>query len=396
MATIQTKITNTALKELSAGDVLRDTELKGLMARKATDGTVTFMFEFRERATGKQHRRKFGTADTMTATQARAEAQAMKAAAQKGETVGAPTPAQRGTVTLGACVEDWLDYVAARRRPATAKTYRTLMTNLTNAPIARTPVDAIARRHLVAVIDDTNARSPSAGAGLYRTIKSFLSWADARGHMDVTLPRANQIVTTPKPRAVVLTDDQIRDAWIRADSMRALTRDAWRLVLATGLRTGAAQQITADMISAPTDNGDIMITLPGAIMKSGRAFTVPVCGAIVTMIPSLQDPEPGHLFGASGTRLNNALTRYRAEYGISDMQLHDVRRSLRTFAAARGMGRDAGEAALDHAVVRDGLEAVYNQHDYAADGHRVILAWQSHIIGLINPADNVVALENRA
>lgn len=396
MATIQTKITNTALKELSAGDVLRDTELKGFMARKATDGTVAFMFEFRERATGKQHRRKFGTADTMTATQARAEAQAMKAAAQKGETVGAPTPAQRGTVTLGACVEDWLDYVAARRRPATVRTYRTLMTNLTNAPIARTPVDAIARKDLVAVIDDTNARSPSVGAGLYRTIKSFLSWADARGHMDVTLPRANQIVTTPKPRAVVLTDDQIRDAWIRADSMRALTRDAWRLVLATGLRTGAAQQITADMISAPSVSGDIMITLPGAIMKSGRDFTVPVCGAIVAMIPSLQDPEPGHLFGASVTRLNNALTRYRAEYGIADMQLHDVRRSLRTFAAARGMGRDAGEAALDHAVVRDELEATYNRHDYAADGHRVILAWQSHIIGLINPADNVVTLEKQA
>ena len=396
MATKQTKITNTALKDMGAGDVLRDTELKGYMARKATDGTVTFMFEFRDRASGKQHRRKFGTGNTMTATQARSEAQSMKAAAQKGETVGAPTPAQRNVTTLGDCIDTWLDYVAARRKTATVKTYRTLMANVINTHIARMPVDAIERKHLVAVIDETNARSGSAGAGLYRTIKSFLSWADARGHMEVTLPRANQIVTTPKPRNVVLTDEQIRDAWIRADNMRSLTRDAWRLVLATGLRTGAAQQITADMISAPSATGDIMITLPGAIMKSGRDFTVPVCGAIASMIPSLQDPAPGHLFGASGTRLNNALTRYRAEYGIEDMQLHDVRRSLRTFAASRGMGRDAGEAALDHAVVRDGLEAVYNQHDYAADGHRVILAWQSHILGLINPADNVVTLENRA
>ena len=150
------------------------------------------------------------------------------------------------------------------------------------------------------------------------------------------------------------------------------------------------------MISPPDSMGNVMITLPASIMKSRREFSVPIRADVLACLPSLQNPEPGRIFGMGGKKLSNALIKYRADYGIEDMQLHDVRRSLRTFAAARGMGRDAGEAALDHSVVQSGLEAVYNQHDYSADGHKVILAWQAHIMGLINPSDNVVKLEARS
>ena len=94
--------------------------------------------------------------------------------------------------------------------------------------------------------------------------------------------------------------------------------------------------------------------------------------------------------------LRTALSQYKKLEGVSDVRLHDVRRSLRTFAASRKFGRDAAEAALAHKVVRNELEQVYNQYDYAADGRAVILAWQRHFQGLLNPQDNVVQITGAA
>ena len=104
------------------------------------------------------------------------------------------------------------------------------------------------------------------------------------------------------------------------------------------------------------------------------------------------DPDEERIFGKSATRLQYALRQYRKQYNVENMKLHDVRRSLRTFAASRSMDRAASEAALDHAVIKDPLEAAYNHHDYTADGHGVIMAWQLHILGLIKPSDNVIKL----
>ena len=371
------KITGTAIKSMASGETLRDTEMLGLLARKAANGNVTFSAELTVRTTGKQVRQKIGEFATMSIPAARARVAEMRIenAAGHDPMQQAATRAQSDVVRVGDLVEIWLKTVERDLAPSTFTGYRGAMNrDVLSSSIATTPASAVTKQAFMAVIDAAVARSASSGALTFRTIQSFLSWCEDRDHIDIRLPRARRAAPSPAPRTTVITDAEISALWNASEASTTMTKAAARLVWLTGLRSGAAQAVERDWIN---QSG---LTVPASSMKAKREFWIPLSDFTREQLEPVMGRQ-GRIFGNGGTRLSNALPglRQRALGDDSDVQWHDIRRSMRTFFAANGVSDNAAEAALAHTVQKDQLAKAYMHHDFREEAGKALLTWQHHV-----------------
>ena len=371
------KITGTAIKAMAAGETLRDTEMHGFLARKSADGMVAFSAELTIRTTGRQVRQKIGDFRSMSIPAARARVAKMRLenAAGHNPMQRAATPRQSNVVRVGDLVETWLRAIEAKLSQSTVTGYRGAMRrDVLSARIASVPTSSVTRQDFMAVIDAAVARSASSGALTFRTIQSFLSWCEDRGHIDIRLPRAKRVAPSVAARTTVITDAELGALWHASETCTKVTKAAARLIWLTGLRSGAAQAVERDWIN---QSG---LTVPAEAMKSGREFWVPLSDFTREQLEPVMG-RAGRIFGVGGTRLNNALPklRKRALGEASDIQWHDIRRSIRTFFAANGIDDSAAEAALAHTVQKDQLAKAYQQYDFREEAGEALLAWQTHV-----------------
>jgi integrase len=75
--------------------------------------------------------------------------------------------------------------------------------------------------------------------------------------------------------------------------------------------------------------------------------------------------------------------------------LHDLRRTARSLMSRAGVSRDVAERVLGHAM--DGVEGVYDRHEYKEEKAHALRALAALIEKIVNPpADNVLSLPARA
>jgi integrase len=68
---------------------------------------------------------------------------------------------------------------------------------------------------------------------------------------------------------------------------------------------------------------------------------------------------------------------------------HDLRRTLRTGLARLSVPRDVAERCLNHAL--DGIEAVYNVHDYLPQRRDALVKWAAHVEKITRPKTATVS-----
>lgn len=383
MPTKKTRISTRAIEQIEQGAILWDDALAGFGARRAGSFS-TFFYNYRLRASGKMKRVVIGRSTEMTPTEARDRAVALAAAVRAGDdpSEATATPKQRAKMgnTLGQAVEAWLNNPAHDWAKKTRDNYRTALRRsiLDNRELAGMMLTDVGREHLVPAIDKITQRSAAAGALAYRALKSFLAWQEDRGMNPVSLPRARRVAPQVKPRERMLTDAEIKSLWHAADSLTPLTAAAGRLVLLTAQRSGAMIELRRSWI---TENL-AAIEFPAEVMKGARRHRVPLGDAAQNIVARVLEevPQADHLFGAGSERLKQALPGWRSAAGIEDaVRLHDVRRSLRTWAAANGYPDVVAEAAIAHQVAKDPLSKVYQLHAYEKEAAELLLAWQAHV-----------------
>ncbi|WP_209599406.1 integrase arm-type DNA-binding domain-containing protein [Ruegeria sp. HKCCSP351] len=378
------KLSARNLAEAQAGKLFWDTEVKGFGARKATNGDVTLFLNYQVRGTGKYKRLTIGKLGELTvdaarkrAAQMRLEIRAGMDPSQQAETV---TAKAKHSDTLGQYVSQWVDSPKHSWSDKTRYDYRKSMErHLLDTPEASKRIGEISRADLMRLIDAATDASASGGALFYRVLSSFLTWCDDRELCEVTLPRAKRVAPPVPPRTRVMSDDEIKALWDASKVLTPKTRACGRLMLLTAQRTGAVQRLNADWV---TQAG---VTWPAEAMKAGRAHFTPLTPwAYDCLRPALADAE-GEIFGHNTNRLNLAWRKqWRPKAGVdAGLRMHDVRRSLRTWAAANGYGHEASEAALAHEVQRDALAKAYQQHDYAEEAAEVLRGWQNHVQELV-------------
>jgi integrase len=380
-----------------------DSALPGFGFRvRASGNEVRKSWVVQYRRAGGTRRMLLGSAEVLTAEQARAAARTILATVALGHDPQAEKAARRSAdkFTLAAMIED---YLASKEPSVRARTFAEVQRYLRGPyfkPLHGMPVDNIARRdvaiRLSAIMNENGAVS---AANARSALSALFVWALANG-----LAQANPIVGTARPKTPpardrILTDRELAAVW------KAAGDDAFGLVLKLLMLLGQRRTEVGGMAWSEIDLQHGTWTIPARRAKNHRAHTLPLSSFalhIVMGVPRVVGRDT--LFG---DRADSGLTGWArpkaaldARLGDSVMPwtLHDLRRTLATRLCDLGTAPHVVEQILNHqSGHRAGIVGVYNKSVYTNEVRAALALWSDHVRSLVEGGEHkIVALPQRA
>jgi integrase len=345
------------------------------------------------RAHGRTRRVLIGSAETVSAEQARAAAKKVLAKAALGEDPQAAKIAERRRQqtrehTLRAVVDD---YLAAKVKQVRSRTYRELVRYLTGhffRPLHATPIDQITRRDVAVRLSKIIAENGRISAGRARgALSAFYVWC-----MGMGLAEHNPVVGTikpqdAKPRDRVLSDSELASIW------HASGDGAYGKVIKLLIVTGARRGEVGGMRWSELDLKRRVWSLPLERTKKARAHMLPLTPLSIEIIQSIpRRVNRDHLFG---TRSIGGLAHWHAKADLDQRlgatvrrwRAHDLRRTFCTRLADLGVQPHIIEAAVNHhSGFRSGVSGTYNRSPYEREVMAALALWDDHVRTLIEGA----------
>lgn len=254
---------------------------------------------------------------------------------------------------------------------------------------------SISRREVIALLDDIADRAPVMANRTLACLRKLYNYGvvkDRVGH--------NPAHQVPPPGGAERSRDRIYDAeeirslWAAFDG---LVGDIYRLVLATGQRSGEVAGMTWNEI----DFDSATWTVPAARMKSKRVHIVPLSEmalSILRKVSRLDDefvfpsPKPGQPI----KNLGKAAVRAKVKSGVADFRSHDLRRTCGTGITKLGFSRFIMNRCLGH--LEPGVGGRYDRHDYLPEKTAALDSWGSKLTEILTGEpmpENVVELAER-
>jgi flagellar hook-basal body complex protein FliE len=185
------------------------------------------------------------------------------------------------------------------------------------------------------------ADRPNTAAKSLALLKQFTGWCKARGLMDIDplsgVTAKHLGMQAYEPRERVLTPDELRDLWRRADTDARVLK----FCALTACRIGEALQWQAGQVV------DGVWTIP--MTKNGKAHVLPLSPAAIALLP-LPGTPPAY---------TSMIQRMKAA-GLT-WRPHDIRRTAATLMRSAGVPVHDIEATLNHDAPK--LVRVYQRHD---------------------------------
>ena len=199
-----------------------------------------------------------------------------------------------------------------------------------------------------------------------------------------------------KPGERYLTEDEFRAFWHwltrKGESFRYRFAPAIQLMMATGQRVSEIMQL------GPAHFDEYERTLSWRKTKNGRPHCIPLPGAALDIVNSLQASDHGHFFArqrvSTKPALDNAtkwlIGRYCIETGAKRFAARDLRRTWKTLAGAAGVSKELRDRIQNHAI-SDVSSKHYDRYDYLDEKRGAMDQWQSHLAKiLVGDQDGVV------
>jgi integrase len=378
-----------------------DSALPGFGFRvRASSNEVRKSWVVQYRRAGGTRRMLLGSAEVLTAEQARAAARKILATVALGHDPQAEKAARRSAdkFTLAAMIED---YLASKEPSVRARTFAEVQRYLRGPyfkPLHGMPVDNIARRdvaiRLSAIMNENGAVS---AANARSALSALFVWALANG-----LAQANPIVGTARPKTPpardrILTDHELAAIW------KAAGDDAFGLGLKLLMLLGQRRTEVGGMAWSEIDLQHGTWTIPAHRAKNHRAHTLPLSSFalhIVTGVPRVVGRDT--LFG---DRADSGLTGWArpkaaldARLGDSVMPwtLHDLRRTLATRLCDLGTAPHVVEQILNHqSGHRAGIVGVYNRSSYEREVKAALALWSDHISSVVGGERKIVPMQRQ-
>ena len=195
---------------------------------------------------------------------------------------------------------------------------------------------------------------------------------------------------TPTKRDRLLSDDELRAVWKRAEAngtFGALVR----LLLLTGQRRDKVASMRWEDIDGTT------WTIPAEAREKGSAGVLTLPEFAIDIIK--QQPRfassPYVFAGRSGSQINGwskSKRQFDAKLeGVKPWVLHDLRRTARSLMSRAQVRPDIAERVLGHVI--KGVEGVYDRHSYAEEKAHALKALAGLIKTILRPdVGKVVAL----
>jgi integrase len=272
------------------------------------------------------------------------------------------------------------------------------------------PVTSITKTDVTAVIREVLARGAKYEAhNLFGIIRTLFSWAIGAGDYGLETSPCDRL----KPKALIgkksartrtLNDAELQALWRATGKLPYPMGPLYRLLLLSGQRKSEC----AEARWREFDFKKKLWVIPAARMKMDNAHAVPLTDDVLAILKSLPRFKKGdHVFsttfgaipvnGFSKSKeiLDKAiLAELRADDPDAELPgfvIHDIRRTVRTHLAALPIAPLVAERVIAHA--KQGLDRVYNLHEYATEKRHALELWNARLRTIVDPAaDNVVAL----
>jgi integrase len=188
----------------------------------------------------------------------------------------------------------------------------------------------------------------------------------------------------PTQRERVLDDDELRAVWKLAGESGSFGSFV-QFALLTAQRRSKIAALTWDQIDAVTGTWHIP-RQPREKQTAGDLKLPPLALNIVYSQPQLV--ADSHVFRWPHPRAAASLRKAAA---IEPFTIHDLRRTARSLMSRAGIQTEISELVLGHSI--KGIRKVYDRHSFFEEKAQALARLSALIGRILNPSDNVVALE---
>jgi integrase len=361
----------------------------GYRLRAGAGGKVLRSWVVQYRRGGASRRLLLGSAEVLSAEQARTMAKKALGLIANGEDPAADRADRRAKdkLTLRSVIDEYL--AAKQVRPRTLAEIRRYLTVYCR-PLHGMPVDAVTRKDIATRLAAIGREHGSITLARARAaLSAFFTWA-----MQMGIVEANPVLGTAKPqdttpRDRVLSDAELVAIW-RACGDDDFGRIVRLLILMPCRRSEIGGMRWGELVDL--ERG---WTLPAERSKNGRAHTLPLLPmalAIIKAVPRMATRD--YLFGvrANGfTPWEDAKAALGARSGVTGWVLHDIRRSVATRMADLGVGPHIIEEILNHrSGHKSGVAGIYNRSSYTNEVRAALALWHDHVRTLVEGGERKV------
>jgi integrase len=291
--------------------------------------------------------------------------------------------------TLQAVAEEYLRREGPRLRTLSQR--RADLELLCSSPLGRLPIAEIKRGQYTRVLDHIADHNGMVRADrVLSAAKTLLAWHAGRSDFISPLGRGGRRTSIKeRARKRVLTDAELRQVWLTAETFPGPFGGFVRFVLLTSTRRGEAAALARTELM---DAGATWV-IPGSRYKNKLDTLIPLSEAaqrIIAAQPNLGD----FIFSVNGRRPLGGFDDRKADFdklcGVSGYTLHDLRRTARTLLSRAGITADIAEMCLGHALT--GVRATYDRHAYEAEKRAAFEALAAQIERIVRPEPKVADL----
>jgi integrase len=276
-----------------------------------------------------------------------------------------------------------------RLRPSTVNDYNRLLKR--HFAFGRRQLADIAPQDIARKIDRLS-KTPSEQNHALVAAKVFFNWAVRRHYIDRSPCEGMALPARLAPRDRVLSESELASVYRTALSGSDTFARIVALLVLTGQRRSEISALRWEWI----DPKHRTITLPASLTKNKREHTFPYGDGAASVLEAI--PRQGDfLFPASRSHVKgrptsvfNGWPKCKVAFdqiaGVTNYQLHDLRRTFATNLAALNTLPHVVERLLNHASgTISGVAAIYNRHSYMAEMREAVRKWEGRLAAIVSP-----------
>lgn len=247
-----------------------------------------------------------------------------------------------------------------RNKPRTVADYRRLLNKHFKF---QDDVRVVSRKQVMKVVSGLSG-TPSEQSHAYVAIRTMMNWCVRHGFVEHSVVPPMKQKTAERDR--VLSDDELREVFLRAQETPFPFGPIVQLLILTGQRRAEIGQMRRSWIS------DGEVVFPKGFAKNKREHRFPLSPLAQQVVSDL--PDTGDLLFPAAMDFDKPFTTWawhkkRFDEGLEAVipyTLHDLRRTFATIHAKIGTPIHVTEKLLNHVSgTISGVAAVYNRHSYA-------------------------------
>jgi len=374
----------------------------GFGVRIEPTGTKSFVlwYRFHDKAEGVT----IGRYPKVSLSTARAEAARIREKISKGLDpkikIQADKRADKEAYSVADLIDEYIEKWAKPNKKSWREDERILKKDVLSVWGRRKAKD-VKRRDIVLLLDRVVERgSPIQANRVLATVRKMFNFALSRSILDASPCVAIQAPAKENRRDRILSEDEIRQFWIKLDQcqMTESIRLILKLILVTAQRKG-------EIAFSEWAEFDLKVgwwTIPKEKSKNALPHRVPISNLALELLNQAKTFSNGSRWVFPGRRGDKPITGPAIDHAVrknlkvlklKNFTPHDCRRTAASGMTAAGIPRLVVSQILNHAET--GVTAVYDRHSYDNEKRKALEMWSRKLESILTGKKAKVVPINR-